>query len=334
MMIAPFFQKTSEWFKTAWVSMREATMDHDLSQGHGLSEYQWDAIEMSLLQSDMGLETTEALLTRLKKLSSAQLLTPEGLRQALITVTLAEAQEQGIAVPTSPSVSQEHAYPEIQQDSPLVLCILGVNGSGKTTSLAKIAHWYLQHFPDTLTPQTCLIGAGDTYRAAAVSQLATWGERIGITTIKPEKLQGGDPAAVAYQTLQYARTHGHRLVLLDTAGRLQSHQGLMAELKKTLHICKQQCPPQARLRFVLVLDAHTGQNAHSQMKAFQETTGETLHGLILTKTEGSAKGGMVLPLLCQYKVPIWFLGTGETLETLVPFDFTTWMTQLYQGVVS
>ncbi|MFM7468160.1 MAG: signal recognition particle receptor subunit alpha [Vampirovibrionales bacterium] len=327
MMIPAFFQKTSQWFKTLW----DSNVDTAWHTGTTLSEAQWDAIEMALLQSDMGLEMTEALMTRLRALPPEQLQTPEALQQALRHVTQAEAQAHHLLEAEGKPL--ESPIPEILPDEPLVLCVLGVNGSGKTTSLAKIAHWYMTRFPELLPPSACVMGAGDTFRAAAVSQLETWGERMGITTIKPEKAHGGDPASVAYQTLTYAKAHQQRLILLDTAGRLQSHQGLMAELKKTLTVCKQQCPPHARLRFLLVLDAHTGQNAHSQIKAFHDATGETLHGLILTKTEGSAKGGMVFPLLCQYRIPIWWLGTGETPEAFVPFEFHTWAAHVYTQIV-
>ena len=190
-----------------------------------------------------------------------------------------------------------------------VLMVVGVNGVGKTTTIAKLGHYYQSH------GKRVAFAAGDTFRAAGASQLGVWGERLGIpTTIGPD---GSDPAAVAFEAAQKRLSQGHDLLIVDTAGRLHTKHNLMEELKKVRRVIDKADPGEPR-EVWLVVDAVTGQNALEQARRFHEAVG--LSGLVVTKLDGSGKGGVLLPIARELRVPIRFIGVGEAAEDLQPYD--------------
>ena len=203
--------------------------------------------------------------------------------------------------------------------SPRVLLIVGVNGSGKTTSIAKLARAYQSE------GKKVLLAAGDTFRAAAIEQLSTWSERLGVDIIKSKP--GADPSAVAFDALTAAQARDCDIVLIDTAGRLQNKVDLMQELEKIKRVC-QKVIPSAPHETLLVLDATTGQNAIDQATLFHQVT--PLSGIILAKLDGSAKGGIILSIYQKLKIPVLWVGTGEGPDDLEPFDPATYADSLFE----
>jgi fused signal recognition particle receptor len=194
-------------------------------------------------------------------------------------------------------------------EGPTVFLVVGVNGSGKTTSIAKLAHKMTQE------GHRVLLGAGDTFRAAAVEQLTIWSERIGCEIVTAK--QGSDPASVAFQATQRALNEGYDVCIIDTAGRLQTQSNLMQELQKIRRVISKQIP-EAPHEVLLVLDATSGQNAISQARGFSEAAGCT--GIILAKIDGSAKGGVIVPICQQFELPVKLVGLGEKLDDMAVFD--------------
>ena len=194
-------------------------------------------------------------------------------------------------------------------DGPTVILIVGVNGSGKTTSIAKLAYKFKSE------GNSVIVGAGDTFRAAAVAQLARWGQRIGVDVV--QGTQGGDPAAVAHRTVSAAIEQNCDVAIIDTAGRLQTQANLMMELTKIRRVIGKVIPD-APHHVLLVLDATAGQNGLSQAKGFSEAAGCT--GIILAKLDGSAKGGVAIPIRDEFGLPVLFVGRGETEHDLEPFQ--------------
>jgi fused signal recognition particle receptor len=194
-------------------------------------------------------------------------------------------------------------------EGPTVILVVGVNGSGKTTSIAKIAYRFKQQ------GKRVILGAGDTFRAAAVEQLRIWSERIGCDIVLGD--QGGDPGAVAFRATARAKEEGFDVCILDTAGRLQTQVNLMQQLDKIRRVISKQIEG-APHEVLLVLDATAGQNALSQAKGFSEAAGCT--GIVLSKLDGSAKGGVVIPILQQFGLPVKLIGLGEQLDDLAEFD--------------
>ncbi|MDX1924973.1 MAG: signal recognition particle-docking protein FtsY [Pirellulaceae bacterium] len=195
------------------------------------------------------------------------------------------------------------------ESGPTVILVVGVNGSGKTTSIAKLAHRY------TSSGKRVLLGAGDTFRAAAVEQLTIWSERIGCDIVKAA--QGSDPGIVAFQATKKAVDENYDVCILDTAGRLQTQSNLMQQLDKIRRVIKKQIPD-APHEVLLVLDATAGQNAISQAKGFSDAAGCT--GIVLSKLDGSAKGGVVIPIRQQFNLPVKLVGLGEQMTDLATFD--------------
>ncbi|MDD3029293.1 MAG: signal recognition particle-docking protein FtsY [Alphaproteobacteria bacterium] len=191
---------------------------------------------------------------------------------------------------------------------PFVILVVGVNGTGKTTTIGKFAQSYIDH------GLKVTLAAGDTFRAAAISQLKIWGERVGATVVAGES--GGDAAALAYRALEEARANQSDILMIDTAGRLHNRNDLMQELAKVARVIKK-LDPDAPHATLLTLDATTGQNAHAQVEAFQSMVNVT--GLVLTKLDGSAKGGVVVALADRFKLPIYAVGVGEQADDLQPF---------------
>lgn len=202
---------------------------------------------------------------------------------------------------------------------PLVILIVGVNGSGKTTSIAKLAKQFQSQ------GKKVLLAAGDTFRAAAIEQLSTWAERLGVDIVKSKP--GSDPSAVAFDALTAAKARGADIVLIDTAGRLQNKTDLMQELEKVHRVLKKVIPS-APHQTLLVLDATTGQNAIDQAEIFHQAT--PLSGIILAKLDGSAKGGIILSIYQQIGIPVRWVGTGESAEDLEPFDPKAYADSLFE----
>ena len=256
----------------------------------------WDELEELLIQADVGVETTLELMERLRRRASGEaILRADRLQEAL-------AEELRALLPDPPPMNLG--------GRPLdVILVVGVNGSGKTTSIAKLAYRYRQQ------GRRVLLAAADTFRAAAMDQLRIWGQRAGCDVIAgPE---GGDPGAVVFDAVQAARGRGMDMLIADTAGRLHTRFNLMEELRKVRRVAGRALEG-APHETLLVLDATTGQNALSQARHFQEAVEVT--GVVLAKLDSTARGGMAFAVAHQLGLPIRFVGTGEGMEDLAPFD--------------
>ena len=259
-----------------------------------IDENTWDDLETDLLTADFGPEITERIIDELhEKVDRYRTTDPRDL-QRMLKETL---EEHFAKFDTTLRLTER----------PAVVLVVGVNGVGKTTTIGKFAK-FLQRYG-----RSVVVGAADTFRAAAVDQLATWAERGGATIVRPQH-EGQDPASVAYQTIDYAKQTGTEIVLVDTAGRLHTKGGLMDELTKIRRVIEKQAPISEVL---LVLDATTGQNGVMQAEAFLEHAGVT--GLVLTKLDGSAKGGFVLAVQERTGIPVKLLGQGEGIGDLTGF---------------
>ena len=263
--------------------------------GTKIDEALYEDLEAALLQADTGVEATNTLLTALRaRVKRERLETPVQLRDALADEIAAQL------TPLERDVDPRAA-------KPFVIMIAGVNGAGKTTSIGKIAKFLKTE------GLSVLLAAGDTFRAAAREQLVAWGERNGVPVIAQE---GGDAAAVIFDAIQAARARGIDVVLADTAGRLPTQLHLMEELRKVKRVIAK-AQEGAPHEVWVVLDANTGQNAVNQVKAFDDALGLT--GLILTKLDGTAKGGVVAAIARTRPVPLVFIGVGEGIDDLRPF---------------
>lgn len=261
-----------------------------------------DNLEEALITADVGLETTVEIIKRIeervardKYVGTSDL---NKILQAEIEATLVEA-------PTANSYDFHTDLPT----KPYVILVVGVNGVGKTTTIGKLSHNFKK------AGKSVLLGAADTFRAAAVDQLTIWSERTGVPIVK--QAMGSDPAAVAYDTVQSALARGTDVVLIDTAGRLHNKAYLMDELSK-IRRSVQKVIPNAPHEVLLVLDGSTGQNALEQAKQFTAATDVT--AIAVTKLDGTAKGGVVLAIASQFKIPVKFIGVGEKMEDLLVFD--------------
>lgn len=204
-----------------------------------------------------------------------------------------------------------------------VILFVGVNGVGKTTTIGKLAHYYKQQ------GKKVIMAAGDTFRAGAIEQLEVWGQRVGVDVIKQQA--GADPAAVMFDAVQAAKQRGADILLCDTAGRLQNKTNLMEELNKIYRVIQREIPS-APHEVLMVLDATTGQNALSQAKLFGEKSGVT--GLVLTKLDGTAKGGIVIAIRQELSLPVKLVGLGEKMEDLQPFDSEQFVHGLFAGLIA
>ena len=270
----------------------------NLIPGGRIDENVLDELETRLITGDVGVETTEKILEGLRKQVARKELDNldallKALRASLLNVVQPAAVPLGID----------------QTAKPFAILVVGVNGAGKTTTIGKLARRMKDH------GFKVMLAAGDTFRAAAVEQLQVWGERNGVPVIA--QAAGTDPAAVAFDALQSAKARGFDVLLADTAGRLHTQSNLMEELKKVKRVIGR-VDPQAPHEVLLVLDASQGQNALQQARLFNEALGIT--GVVLTKLDGTAKGGIVFALASELKVPIRFIGTGESAEDFDEFD--------------
>jgi len=255
----------------------------------------WDAVEEALIAADVGAETTLALLeaTRARLGGSAGV---ADLRAALADEIRERLEGAGCGAFELGPV-------------PAVILVVGVNGSGKTTTIAKLAHRFVAD------GRRVLLAAADTFRAAAVEQLRLWGDQIGVPVIAQKP--GADPGAVAFDAVAAAHSRGSEVVIVDTAGRLHAKVQLMAELAKVRRVIERRLPGQPR-HVLLVLDATTGQNGLAQAEAFSREAGVT--GIVLTKLDGSAKGGVAVAIVARLGLPIVYAGIGEEIDDLAPFD--------------
>ncbi|MDH2919576.1 MAG: signal recognition particle-docking protein FtsY [Sideroxydans sp.] len=266
------------------------------SRGGKIDDELYEELETILITSDVGMDATRSLLAELRRVVKEQKLTEAAeLKQALAACLLKLLEP--LAQPL-----QAHAH------KPYVIMLVGVNGAGKTTSIGKLAK-HLQG-----QGLSVLLAAGDTFRAAAREQLITWGERNNVAVIAQ---QSGDAAAVMFDAIHAAQARNIDVVLADTAGRLTTQLNLMEEIKKVKRVIAKVIPD-APHEVLLVLDANTGQNALSQVKAFDAALGVT--GLILTKLDGTAKGGVIAAIAKAHPIPVRFIGVGESLDDLRPFD--------------
>ena len=260
-----------------------------------IDENTLEELEEALITSDIGVSTSALLITRLK----AQ----RGEASSLEELRVLLRREMEKILCAAPALNWE------EEARPQVVMVVGVNGVGKTTSIAKLA-WLFKNYG-----QRVLLGAGDTFRAAASEQLIKWGERLDCPVVWQKS--GADPSGVAFAMVDRAVNEGFDLAFLDTAGRLHTKANLMEELKKIHRVMGRRLPG-APHKVLLTLDASTGQNALNQARMFHQIT--PVSGIVLTKLDGSAKGGIVLSLSGELKLPVCFVGQGEGMEDLKPFD--------------
>ena len=266
-----------------------------------------DELEFTLISADIGVRTTEEILERIRERVGRHQLSDAAELKGLIREHLLEILE-----------ASERA-PARVLEPPAVVLVVGVNGSGKTTTIGKLSNRFKNE------QRSVLLCAADTFRAAAIEQLEIWGQRTGTQVIR--QAQGSDPSAVLYDALSAARARKVDYVIVDTAGRLQTKENLMAELQKMDRTAKKVIPD-APHEVLLVLDATTGQNGLEQARKFTETSGVT--GIVLTKLDGTAKGGIVVAIARELNLPIRYIGVGEKVDDLLPFDPEKFIESLFE----
>jgi fused signal recognition particle receptor len=255
-----------------------------------------EELEDALVQADLGVPTAMRITEAISAGRYNKEISPQEVKAILASEV--EKTLQPVAQPLVVDRSQK----------PFVILMIGVNGAGKTTTIGKLSQKFRQQ------GLKVMLAAGDTFRAAAIEQLKVWGERVGAPVLSRE--QGADAAGLAYDALQEAKANGSDVLLIDTAGRLQNKAGLMAELEKIVRVVKK-FDPSAPHATLLVLDATVGQNAISQVELFQKAAGVT--GLVMTKLDGTARGGILVALAEKFRLPVHFIGVGEGVEDLEPF---------------
>ena len=271
-------------------------IDQMLGNYTKIDEDMLEELEEILITSDVGYETTVEIVDRLR----------QNLKEKLIDDPAQVKPELKLVIETMLQENQENL--RIEQ-SPSILVVVGVNGVGKTTSIGKLAHQMKGQ------GKSVLLAAADTFRAAAADQLTIWAERAGVDIVKHQ--EGADPSAVIFDGIHAAKKRNIDVLICDTAGRLHNRKNLMQELGKIFKIVEREYP-EANKEVLLVIDATTGQNAMNQAKVFQEVA--PLSGIILTKLDGTAKGGVVLAITQELKIPVKFIGVGEQIDDLQMFD--------------
>jgi len=283
----------------------------NIIQASGIEDSVWDELEEMLILGDVGVSTATELI--------------EDLKQDVRTNRTQDPQEvvdnlkNKLIELLSINDSEQNTFGK-DKNSPIVILMVGVNGVGKTTSIGKLAHYLVDQGNDVM------FAAADTFRAAAIDQLQIWGERVGVDVISHKP--GGDPAAVAYDALEAAKARSKDVLIVDTAGRLHTTHNLMEEVKKISRVMSR-LDEEAPHEVLLVLDATTGQNGLIQAQAFAQAVGCT--GVFLSKIDGSAKGGVVIPIVKDLGIPIMFIGTGENLEDMTPFDPQQFVEELFSS---
>ena len=278
-----FFGRLSE--KISDVIMARAEVDEDLM----------DELEEILITSDIGMDTTMTIMERLRDtIKNDYITSPEGVKTALKKI-MTELVDKG----------DRHA---LSAENPLIVLVIGINGGGKTTTIGKLAYKLKQ------AGRTVMLAAADTVRAAAAKQLVIWGERNNINVVHHQ--EGADPSAVIYDAIQSAKARKTDVLICDTAGRLQNKKNLMTELSKMNRVIEREFP-EAKKETLLVLDATTGKNAVSQAREFGQVTDIT--GIVITKLDGTAKGGIAVTIADEFDMPIKYIGVGEGIEDLKEF---------------
>lgn len=271
-----------------------------------------DNLEEALITSDIGVETTLKIIQRIEERVARD--------KYVSTSELNNIMRDEIASLLTENNTADNDDWELPTDHrPYVILVVGVNGVGKTTTIGKLAYQFKK------SGKKVYLGAADTFRAAAVEQICIWGERVGVPVVKQQ--MGADPASVAFDTLSSAKANGADVVIIDTAGRLHNKVGLMNELKKIKDVMKKVLP-EAPDEVLLVLDGSTGQNAFEQAKQFSQVTQIT--SLAITKLDGTAKGGVVIGISDQLKVPVKYIGLGESMEALQLFNKRQFVDSLFK----
>ncbi len=286
------------WFQRMTSVFQRSQIDDDM----------WDELEEILISADVGVPTTMKLLDDLRdEVRDSGITRPEEAFDLL-----KDAMVEALTVEGASTIMQV-------EEPPLVILMVGVNGVGKTTAIARLAQLHID------SGNSVLLGAGDTFRAAAIEQLQTWGERLGVDVIAHR--QGADSAAVAFDTIQAARSRGVDVVIIDTAGRLHTRSNLMTELRKMRNVIARQGVSRSQ-RVILAMDATTGQNGLIQARTFLED----MHcaGVFLAKLDGSAKGGVVLSITQELDLPVLFVGTGEGPADMAVFDARDFVEGLFE----
>jgi len=300
-----FFERLKEGLQKTRKGITEK-IDQVLVSFGKIDDDLFDELEEILITSDVGIDTTMKIIEDLKRKVRERKVTNPMMVKNLLKEELIEI--------LSDSDS------ELKIDTvPTVIMVIGVNGVGKTTSIGKIANLLKQQ------GKKVILAAGDTFRAAAIDQLEIWSNRVGVDIIKQS--EGSDPAAVVYDAIQAARSRKADVLICDTAGRLHTKKNLMEELKKVSRVIDRELPGAGR-ETLLVLDATTGQNAISQAKTFKESTDIT--GIVLTKLEGTAKGGIVIAIKWELDIPVKLVGVGEKMEDLQRFDAVEFVEALFE----
>lgn len=280
-------------------------VDGILSQYKGIDEDLYEEIEEALITSDMGMDTTMEIIDTIKEKARKEKLTnPQDIRNVLKEVIYSMLEDENI---------------DQCIEEPNIYLIIGVNGAGKTTTIGKLAAKFKEN------GKNVLLAAGDTFRAAAVEQLSIWAQRVDVDVIKHQ--QGSDPAAVIFDAIQAAKARNTDILICDTAGRLHNKKNLMNELAKINRIIEKEYPEKS-ICTLLVLDATTGQNAISQAKLFSEAA--KVNGLVLTKLDGTSKGGVILAIKNQLNIPVRYVGVGEGVDDLQDFDAKQFVEALFE----
>ncbi|MBE6312861.1 MAG: signal recognition particle-docking protein FtsY [Bacteroidales bacterium] len=294
--------KESVFSKISRMIVGKSTVDADVL----------DELEDILISSDVGVDTTLKIIERIEKRVAADKYMGTGELQKIL--------REEIGALLAENNSGETASFEVPENKkPYVIMVIGVNGVGKTTTIGKLAHQFKK------AGNKVFLGAADTFRAAAVEQLSIWAERVGVPIVKQQ--MGSDPASVAYDTLSSAKANNADVVIIDTAGRLHNKINLMNELAKIKNVMKKVLPD-APNEILLVLDGSTGQNAFEQAKQFSNATEIT--ALAVTKLDGTAKGGVVIGISDQFKIPVKYIGLGEGIEDLQIFDKQAFVESLFE----
>ena len=311
-----FSKKKKETLDTGLEKTKQSFFDklsHSVAGKSKVDDEVLDKLEEILITSDVGVETTLKIIDRIEKRVAQDKYVGTGELNRLLKEEIAALlAENGTEDGTSFDLSK--------QVKPYVILVVGVNGVGKTTTVGKLAD---QEKSEGLN---VVLGAADTFRAAAIEQLEIWGERVGVPVIKQK--MGSDPASVAYDTVEHGKANGADVIIIDTAGRLHNRVGLVNELSKIRKVV-QKVHPEAPQEILLVLDGSTGQNAFEQAKQFTEAT--DVNTLAITKLDGTAKGGVVIGISDQFKIPVKYIGLGEQMTDLQLFNREEFVDSLFDG---
>ena len=286
-----FFKKIAEGIKKTKDNLSKKLFF--AFSARALDDEFYESLEEALLSGDVGMKATEEVIEELRDRAFREKIKAPEEAKELLKEILVESIDYEV---------EEYSYP-------LVILLSGVNGVGKTTAIGKLAHLFRE------SGKSVVVAAADTFRAAASEQLEVWGERAGVRVIRHN--EGADPAAVVFDAVSSAKAKGTDVILVDTAGRLHNKKNLMEELKKICRVVERELP-EADFRKYLVLDATTGQNGVMQAEVFSEAI--DLDGIVLTKLDGTAKGGVVLAISVELELPVLYVGVGEKIDDLIPFD--------------